>query len=84
MHEGSWKEETKFLEKERIRHILGAPQNIDMGRWKEKAMKFIVSRYHQGYIWIDQPIAITSILIHHITNILKTRAKVPKSANTKD
>jgi hypothetical protein len=31
MHEGSWKEETKFLEKSGIRQILGDPQIVDMG-----------------------------------------------------
>jgi hypothetical protein len=59
MENGSWKPETKFLEKEGIRHILGAPQVSDMGQWKEEATKFIVSRYHQGYLWLDNPIAIT-------------------------
>jgi hypothetical protein len=34
MEEGSWKEETEFLEKAGIQHILGAPQVLDTGRWK--------------------------------------------------
>jgi hypothetical protein len=40
MQEGSWKEETKFLEKKKcIQHILGTPQVADMGRWKQEAGK---------------------------------------------
>jgi hypothetical protein len=31
MHESTWKEEIEFLEKEGIRHILGALQIVNMG-----------------------------------------------------
>jgi len=84
MHEGSWKEETKFLEKSGIRQILGDPQIVDMGWWKEEVAKFIVNRYHQGYLWLDQPIEIDGGLIYHITSIMKIGAKVPKLTNTND
>jgi len=50
MEEGSWKVKIEFLEKEGIQHILGTPKVVDMGRWKEEVVKFIVSRYHQGYL----------------------------------
>jgi hypothetical protein len=64
MEDGHWKTETKFLENAGIKHLLGAPQVVDFGRWKEEATKFIISRYHEGYVWLDEPIAITRGIIH--------------------
>jgi len=82
MLEGSWKVETEFLEKVGIRHILGAPQVADMGQWKEEAAKFIFSWYHQGYLWLDQPIEIIDRLLYRILGIPRVGDKVPKSTNT--
>jgi hypothetical protein len=84
MQEGSWKEETEFLKKKEFDISLVPPQVADMGRWKEEVEKFIVSRYHQGYLWLDQPIEITGGLLYRILGIPRTGAKVPKSANTND
>jgi hypothetical protein len=44
--------------------------------------KFIVSQYHQGYLWLDEPIEISGRLLYQILVILREGAKVPKSANT--
>ena len=35
----------------------------------EEAIKFLISRYHDGKIWLDQPIAITGKLINFITGL---------------
>jgi hypothetical protein len=50
---GEWKEETNFLEHAGIHHILGAPQVIEFNGWKEEATKFLISRYHNGYLWLN-------------------------------
>jgi hypothetical protein len=55
-----------------------------MGRWKEEVEKFIVSQYHQGYLWLDEPIQITSGILYRILGIPREGAKVPKSGNTND
>lgn len=64
MENGCWKPETESLAKPTIRHMLVAPQVAKLGRWKEEAAKFILSRFHQGYIWLNNPIAVTGGLIH--------------------
>jgi hypothetical protein len=50
-----------------------------MGRWKEEAKKFIISQYHQGYLWLNESIAITDRLLYRILGIPRAGAKVPKS-----
>lgn len=51
----------------RIKSYLNAPIIDNFGTLKEKAVKFIVSRYHDGKIWLDQPITINNKLINFIT-----------------
>jgi hypothetical protein len=55
-----------------------------MGRWKEEVEKFIVSRYHQGYLWLNEAIEITGGLLYRILGIPREGAKVPKSTNSND
>jgi hypothetical protein len=84
MEEGCWKAETQFLEREGIRHLLGAPQIIDLGHWKEEATKFIVIDIMKDISGLTKPIVVTGGLIHRITGILKAGVKVPKTTNAND
>jgi hypothetical protein len=51
-----WKEETNFLEQEGIQHFLGAPQIAEFNDWKEEVVKFLISRYHNGHLWLNYPV----------------------------
>ena len=51
----------------RIKLYLNAPIVDNFGTLKEEAIKFIIKRYHDEKIWVDQPIAITENLINFIT-----------------
>jgi valyl-tRNA synthetase len=48
----------------RIKSYLNAPIIDNFGTLKEEESKSLVSRYHDGEIWLDQPIAITWKLIN--------------------
>jgi len=84
MEEDCWKAETKFLEREGIRHLLGAPHIAYLGHWKEEEKKFTIIRYHEGYIWLKKLIAFKGGLIHRITDIPKEMVNVPKTTNVND
>jgi hypothetical protein len=43
VEEGKWKDETKPLEKEEIRHILGTLQVSKFNGWKEEVDKYLMS-----------------------------------------
>jgi hypothetical protein len=53
LEDGCWKPDKKFLAKARIIHLLGAPQIVDFMQWKEEETKFLVNRYHDGYLSLD-------------------------------
>ena len=61
----------------RIKSYLNAPIIDNFGTLKEEAVKFLVSRYHDGKIWLDQPITINSKLINFITNLPLNGEPVP-------
>jgi hypothetical protein len=84
MEDDQWKEKTNFLEKVGIHNFLGAPQIAKFDGWKEEDVKFLISRYDSGYLWIDYSIAITVGLIHMIIGIPHGVIFVPKTLNTND
>jgi hypothetical protein len=47
-----------FLEKQGIRHYLGAPQITDLKVWKEEALKYIINWFHGGHLYLEYPIGI--------------------------
>ena len=53
----------------RIKSYLNAPIVDNFGTLKEEATKFLVSRYHDGKIWLDQPITINAKIINFITGL---------------
>ena len=52
-----------------IKSYLNAPIVNNFGTLKEEETKFLVSRYHDGKIWLDQPITINARLINFITGL---------------
>jgi len=56
---------------------MSAPQIAKMGNLKDLAAKYIVSRFHDGKLWLDNPIEITEHLIHHVTGLPRSGEKVP-------
>ena len=52
-----------------IKSYLNAPIIDNFGNLKEEVAKFIVSRYHDGILWLDQPIAIIEKLINFIIGL---------------
>jgi hypothetical protein len=65
-----WKEKPNFLEHAGIRHILGSPKVVEFNGWKEEDTKFVISGYHNGYLWIKYLVEIIGGLIHIIMGIL--------------
>lgn len=53
----------------KIKAYLNSPIMGIFDNLKEEASKFLVSRYHDGKIWIDDPIEITPKLINFITGL---------------
>lgn len=52
-----------------INSYLNTPIIDNFGTLKEDASKFLVSRYHDGNIWLDQPRAIIRKLINFIIGL---------------
>lgn len=53
----------------KIKTYLNAPIMANFDNINEEACKFLVSRYHDGKIWINHPIEITPKLINFITRL---------------
>jgi len=68
-----------MLEKAKIRSYLSAPQIAGFYGLKEEAAKFIVSRYHEGKFWLDEPVKITLQLIRRITGLPHIEAAIKKN-----
>ena len=66
---GKWRQETETLQKVGIINYMSAPQVAHFDGWNEETMKVIISRYHYGKIWLDQPISITTHLIYWIIRL---------------
>ena len=56
--------EHKHLHDKGLIHISCMPRRFSM-KW----IRFILSRIHEGKIWLDQPIQITKKMIHQITRL---------------
>ena len=61
----------------RIKSYLNAPIVDNFGTLKEEATKFLVSRYHDDKIWLDQPITINARLINFIIGLPLNEDPVP-------
>lgn len=72
-----WGASASMLLRARILTYLGAPQVAKMGNLKDLASKYIISRFHDGKLWLDHPVEITENLIHHITGLPIKGEKVP-------
>jgi hypothetical protein len=57
--EGEWVVDSTMMEATCIIEFLGASQVANFDGLKEKAAKFIISRYQNGKIWLDQSNEIT-------------------------
>ena len=64
----------------RIKSYLNAPIVDNFGSLKEEVVKFIVSWYHDGKIWLDQPIATIGKLINFTTGLPLNGEHVPISS----
>lgn len=60
-----------------IKSYLNAPIIDNFRTLKEEVAKFLVSRYHDGKIWLDQPITINAKLINFITDLPLNGDQVP-------
>ena len=54
-----------------------APLMASFGGTKEATVKFIISRYHNGRFYFDQPIDITGDVISKLTGLSKQGSPVP-------
>ena len=61
----------------RIKSYMNAPIIDNFGTLKEEVVKILVSRYHDGKIWLDQPITINNKLINFIIDLPLNGELVP-------
>ena len=61
----------------RIKTYLIAPIIDNFNNFKEEATKFLVSKYHDEKMWLDEPIAITSKIINLITDLPLSGEPIP-------
>lgn len=61
----------------RIKAYINAPIIDNFDNSKEEPAKFLVRRYHNEKIWLDEPIAITDNLINFITSIPLSGEPIP-------
>ena len=81
MRECSKSENARNITIARIKSYLNAPIIDNFGTLKEEVMKFLVSQYHDGKIWLDQPITINARLINFITGLPLNGDQVPIGSN---
>ena len=72
-----WCEPAALLYKSGISRYFSAPQIAMFGNLKDLATKYIVSRYHEGKLWLDSIMEITAELIHQVTALPMKGDKVP-------
>jgi hypothetical protein len=73
-------EKSRNLTATRIKSYLRAPIIDNFGNLKEEATKLLIGRYHDGKIWLDQPIAITGKLIIFIIGLPLNGEPIPISS----
>ena len=65
------------IQKSTIFNYPDAPLMASFGGTKEAAVKFIISRYHNGRFYFNQPIDITGDVISNITSLSNQGSPVP-------
>lgn len=70
-------EGARNLSTTRIKTYFNAPIIDNIDNLKEEATKFLVSRYHDGKIWLDEPIGIIGKLINFITSLPLNGETIP-------
>lgn len=69
------KPEHRHLEIKGLTHIPHLPRNFQV-KW----IRYVLSRVHDGKLWLDQPILITKKMIHRITGLpMSDKAKSTKT-----
>ena len=77
MKEWAKSENVRNIMASRIKSYMNVPIIDNFGTLKEEAARFLVSWYHDGNIWPDQPITINNKLINFITNLPFNKEPVP-------
>ena len=65
------------IRKSTILQYPNAPLMASFGGTKEAAVKFIISRYHNGRFYFNQPIDITGDVISKLTGLSNQGSPVP-------
>lgn len=52
------------------------------GEPKRSGSQYVMSRFHDGKLWLDNPIEIIEHLIHHVTRLPRTGEKFPMDMPT--
>ena len=69
------KPEHKHLERKGLTHISHLPRNFQV-KW----VRYVLSRVHNGQLWLEQPVLITKKMIHKITGLpMLSKAKATKT-----
>ena len=73
--DGALKPEFKHLEIKGLTHIPHLPQNFQV-KW----IRYILSRFHNGQLWLEQPFLITKKMIHKVMGLpMLRKAKTMKT-----
>ena len=73
--DGSLKPEHKHLETKGLTHISHLPRNF-----QTKLIRYILSRVHNGQLWLEKPVLITKKMINKITGLpMLSKAKSTKT-----
>ena len=73
--DGTLKLEFKHLETKGLTHIPHLPQNFQV-KW----IRYILSHFHNGQLWLEQPFLITKKMIHKIMGLpMLSKAKATKT-----
>ena len=73
--DGALKLEIKHLETKGLTHFLHLSQNFQV-KW----IRYILSKFHNGQLWLEQPFLITKKMIHRVTGLpMPSKAKTTKT-----
>ena len=73
--DGALKPEHKHLERKGLTHIPHLPRNFQV-KW----VRYVLSRVHNGQLWLEQLVLITKKMIHKITGLpMLSKAKATKT-----
>ena len=73
--DGVLKPEHKHLETKGLTHIPHLLQNFQV-KW----IRYILSQFHNGQLWLEKPILITKKMIHKVTSLpILSKAKTTKT-----